>query len=89
MSLTVSEPFHFLEFRHGPISMLDRRTMVVGLVSEEQRSYEQAVLSDIKKHGGSTLTLSERQADIELDFGMYQLTFAVTPPTGPPAQPAR
>jgi len=44
--------------------------MVVGLLSEEQRGYEQAVLSDIKKHGGSTLTLSERQADIEFDSSL-------------------
>lgn len=70
MSLTVSEPFHFLEFRHGPISMVDKNTMVVGLLSEAQRAYEQAVLSDIKKYGGSTLTLSESHADIEFNSGL-------------------
>jgi len=70
MSLTVSEPFHFLEFRHGPISMVDKNTLVVGLLSEQQREYEQAVLSDIKKHGGNTLTLGESHADIEFDSGL-------------------
>jgi glutamine---fructose-6-phosphate transaminase (isomerizing) len=29
MSQTVTEPFHFLEFRHGPISMVDNHTLVV------------------------------------------------------------
>ena len=70
MSLTVSEPFHFLEFRHGPISMVDGNTLVVGLLSEAQREYEQAVLSDVRKHGGNTLTVGESQADIEFDSGL-------------------
>ncbi len=70
MSLTVSEPFHFMEFRHGPISMVDKNTLVVGLLSEAQREYEQAVLSDVKKHGGNTLTLGERHTDIEFRSGL-------------------
>jgi fructoselysine-6-P-deglycase FrlB-like protein len=27
-------PFHFLEFRHGPMSMVNQRAVVVGLVSQ-------------------------------------------------------
>lgn len=33
MTLTHSEPFHFLEFRHGPQSMVTESTLMVGLVS--------------------------------------------------------
>ena len=32
MSQTITEPFHFLEFRHGPISMVDEKTLVIGLI---------------------------------------------------------
>ena len=77
MSLTVSEPFHFMEFRHGPISMVDEKTMVVGLLSDQQREYEQAVLLDVKKHGGHTLTLGESKADIEFDSGLPEMTRGV------------
>src|ERR1044072_1588902 len=35
MTLTHSEPFHFLEFRHGPMSMVNEKAVVVGLLSEE------------------------------------------------------
>ena len=77
MSLTVSEPFHFLEFRHGPISMVDKNTMVVGLLSEEQRQSEQAVLFDVKKLGGHTLALGERNADITFDSGLPKLASGV------------
>ena len=59
MSLSVSEPFHFLEFRHGPISMIDHDTLVIGLLSEERREYEQAVLLDVLKLGGRVITLGE------------------------------
>lgn len=70
MSLTPSEPFHFMEFRHGPISMVDRNTLVVGLLSEQGVEYEQAVLADVRKHRGNTLTLGECEADIEFASGV-------------------
>ena len=35
MSQTVCEPFHFMEFRHGPISMVNKNTLVIGLISEK------------------------------------------------------
>jgi glucosamine--fructose-6-phosphate aminotransferase (isomerizing) len=56
MSQTVSEPFHFFEFRHGPISMVDRNTLVVGLVSEAAHDYETAVLDEVRAVGGRTLS---------------------------------
>ncbi|MCZ7672501.1 MAG: hypothetical protein M5U34_37905 [Chloroflexi bacterium] len=44
MTLTDSEPFHFFEFRHGPMSMVNELTTIVGLLSEEQREEEERVL---------------------------------------------
>jgi len=44
MSLSVSEAFHFLEFRHGPKSVVDCSTLVVGLLSDTARDYELAVV---------------------------------------------
>jgi glutamine---fructose-6-phosphate transaminase (isomerizing) len=34
MSLSHSEPFHFLEYRHGPMSMVTDKTLLYGLLSE-------------------------------------------------------
>lgn len=70
MSLTVSEPFHFMEFRHGPVSMVDPHTTVVGLLSDQNRAPELAVLQDIQRLGGRTFTLGESGADIEFRSGM-------------------
>jgi glucosamine--fructose-6-phosphate aminotransferase (isomerizing) len=59
MSLTISEAYHFLEFRHGPKSMVDGRTLVVGLLSDAAREAEVAVLREVKELGARVLILAE------------------------------
>jgi glucosamine--fructose-6-phosphate aminotransferase (isomerizing) len=59
MSLTSAEAFHFMEFRHGPMAMVNDRTLVVGLVSGSARAYEVAVLSEMQALGARVLALSE------------------------------
>ena len=64
MTLTHSEPFHFLEFRHGPMSMVNEKAVVVGLVSESNFSHEIAVLNEMRALGGRILSLGESGVDI-------------------------
>jgi glucosamine--fructose-6-phosphate aminotransferase (isomerizing) len=59
MSLTTSEAYHSLEFRHGPKSMVDEGTLVVGLLSDEAREAETAVLNEMKELGATILILAE------------------------------
>jgi glucosamine--fructose-6-phosphate aminotransferase (isomerizing) len=59
MSLTTSEAYHFLEFRHGPKSMVDEQTLVVGLLSDVAREAEAAVLREMKELGATILILAE------------------------------
>lgn len=65
MSLTTSEAYHFLEFRHGPKSMVDEGTLVVGLLSEAARQAEVAVLREMKELGGRILVLTEAEDGLE------------------------
>jgi glucosamine--fructose-6-phosphate aminotransferase (isomerizing) len=51
MSLTASEAYHALEFRHGPMSMCDETAAVIALISRERFELEQAVLDDIAPFG--------------------------------------
>jgi glucosamine--fructose-6-phosphate aminotransferase (isomerizing) len=64
MSLTHSEAFHFLEFRHGPKSMVTRNTLVIGLISEENSTNEFSVLDDMRNLGGQVLSIGESHTDI-------------------------
>jgi glucosamine--fructose-6-phosphate aminotransferase (isomerizing) len=59
MSLTHSEPFHFMEFRHGPKSMVTPETLVVGLRSTVNAAQEAAVLEDVQALGGRVLDMAE------------------------------
>ncbi len=64
MTLTHSEPFHFLEFRHGPMSMVNQNAVVVGMLSDSNRAHEAKVLSEMKMLGGTVASLGESEADV-------------------------
>jgi glutamine---fructose-6-phosphate transaminase (isomerizing) len=64
MSLTHSEAFHFMEFRHGPMSMITDTAAVIGLVSGVNRKYEQAVLDQMQALGAQVFSLAEADADV-------------------------
>ncbi len=57
MSLSYAEAFHPLEFRHGPMSMVDEHSLIVGLLSDTALRYELQVLRDMQALGGRTLAL--------------------------------
>jgi glucosamine--fructose-6-phosphate aminotransferase (isomerizing) len=59
MSLSYSEGYHPLEFRHGPMSMVDERTLVVGFLSDTGLTEEIRVLKDMGALGARTLALVE------------------------------
>lgn len=65
MTLTHSEPFHFLEFRHGPMSMVNGNTVVVGMLSDTNRVHEARVLAEMKMFGAMVAALGESDADVE------------------------
>jgi glucosamine--fructose-6-phosphate aminotransferase (isomerizing) len=70
MTLTHSEPFHFLEFRHGPKAMVSSTSLVVGLLSEQARAHEAAVLEEMCGLGARTLSLGEDEADVPFASGL-------------------
>ncbi len=59
MSLSHSEPFHFMEFRHGPKSMVTPSALTIGLRSTVNGQKEAAVLEDVKALGGRVLDIAE------------------------------
>lgn len=67
MSLSYSEAFHFMEFRHGPKSMVDESTLIVGLISEAGRKQEIAVLEEMQELGATILALADYDSGLE-DF---------------------
>lgn len=74
MTLSHSEPFHFLEFRHGPISMVNEHTLIVALLSQNGYESERQVLDDVRKLGGRVFTVAESDADIAFNSGLDEET---------------
>jgi glucosamine--fructose-6-phosphate aminotransferase (isomerizing) len=72
MTLTHSEPFHFLEFRHGPMSMVTDTTQLLGLLSESNRSQEAAVLEEMRNFGGNILSMGESNTDVMFKCGLSE-----------------
>jgi glucosamine--fructose-6-phosphate aminotransferase (isomerizing) len=59
MSLSQAETFHSLEIRHGPMSMVDEQTLIVGFVSNNGLAEEIRVLKDMRALGARVLALVE------------------------------
>ncbi len=70
MSLSHSEPFHFMEFRHGPQSMITEQTLMVGLVGEQNRAAESAVINEMRQRGAQILSIGEDDTDVAFDSGV-------------------
>lgn len=59
MSLSYAEAYYPLEFRHGPMSMVNERTLVIGFLSDTGLLEELDVLKDMQQLGARTLALIE------------------------------
>ena len=72
MTLTQSEPFHFLEIRHGPMSMVNEHTLIAGLLSDANRAREGKVLAEMEGLGARVLGLAETGAQVCFDFNVAE-----------------
>jgi glucosamine--fructose-6-phosphate aminotransferase (isomerizing) len=59
MSLTNSEAFHVLEYRHGPMALADEKALIVGMIGASAPEEELAVLREAHAAGARTLALIE------------------------------
>jgi glutamine---fructose-6-phosphate transaminase (isomerizing) len=83
MSLSFSQVFHSLEFRHGPKSVVTRDTLLIFLLSEHGYEAECDLLEEMKSLGGTTLVIANQANDrvraaadllVELQIPLTELT---------------
>lgn len=55
MSLSYAQTFHPMEYRHGPISLIDERSLVVLLYSEDTLAEESKLAREIQDKGGKVI----------------------------------
>lgn len=78
MTLSYSEAFHFLEFRHGPMSMVNAQSLVVGLISEAGLPHEVAVLREMRERGARTLAITPVKLDADVADYQFVLPGGLT-----------
>lgn len=71
MSLSYSEAFPFLEFRHGPMSMVSPGTLVVGLLSEKNMAREFEVLKEMHDLGAKIMAITPtKMANDDIEYAL-------------------
>ncbi|MDM9624929.1 SIS domain-containing protein [Rhizobium sp. S152] len=65
MSQALTQPFHPLEYRHGPISLVDEKTAAVMLYSTDQKDAETKLVEELREKGAIVIGLGG-PGDIEL-----------------------
>ncbi|MFJ8515609.1 SIS domain-containing protein [Lysinibacillus xylanilyticus] len=68
MTQTECESYSNLEFRHGPISIVDEATVVILFTQKETKDFDQALIKDIQKLGGFVGVIGIASADLEADL---------------------
>lgn len=73
MTLTPSECYYSLEYRHGPISIADEKTVVAYFVSENTREEDARLIGELKALGSCVIALGAVTAEIaasaDVSFG--------------------
>ncbi|MEO8240872.1 MAG: SIS domain-containing protein [bacterium] len=67
MSITYSQSFHPLEFRHGPISLIDELSVVVVLYSADTAAEEARVARDVQAKGARVIGFNG-PGDLRIDL---------------------
>jgi glucosamine--fructose-6-phosphate aminotransferase (isomerizing) len=57
MSLSFAQAYHPLEYRHGPIALVDEQTLAVAMFADDARPEELRIVADIQAKGGRVLGL--------------------------------
>jgi glucosamine--fructose-6-phosphate aminotransferase (isomerizing) len=80
MSISYSQAFHPMEYRHGPISLVDDKTLVVMLYSADTREEEARLVAEVKAKGAVVVGLGgPGDLTIPADLDGLSQTLAVLP----------
>ena len=72
-ALVQVEAFHTLEFRHGPVSMVDKGTVVFLLVPKGEAAWERRIGEELAQLGGQVVPVEYTLQDLPLALVPFQL----------------
>lgn len=78
MAISNSEAYYSLEYRHGPMALVDDKTLITQYITEECEELEAALMEEMKEYGGRIFIIGDKLTNktkkcadyyIELDCG--------------------
>ena len=69
MSISYSQSFHPMEYRHGPVSLIDGKSLVVMLYSGTTATEEAALVAELRAKGATVIGVNG-PGDLRLDTGL-------------------
>jgi glutamine---fructose-6-phosphate transaminase (isomerizing) len=69
MSISYSQAFHPMEYRHGPISLIDDRSLVVMLYSHNTAHEEAALVAELQSKGARVIGING-PGDLTINLGL-------------------
>lgn len=69
MSISYSQSFHPMEYRHGPISLIDDRSVVTILYSDTTSQAEAKIAADVQAKGARVIGING-PGDLRIDLGV-------------------
>ncbi|WP_054950664.1 SIS domain-containing protein [Numidum massiliense] len=80
MTQLFAEAFNPLEFRHGPISVLNERCRAFVLSNRTMSDLERDVVSDVRKYGANVVAIGDAVSDFSADE-VFDLASGLTDPS--------
>lgn len=71
MSVANSEAYHSLEYRHGPMSLADKNTLIVYLLSDKTAEAEVKLMGEMNALGAKSLVICEKATPGIVDKANY------------------
>lgn len=69
MSLSYSQAFHPMEYRHGPVSLIDEGSLVVMLYAPDTAAEEAALVAELQAKGARVIGF-DGPGDLQIDLGL-------------------
>ncbi len=72
MGLSNSEAYYTLEYRHGPMSLVDSNTLIVLFTDKDTAEHDNKLMSEMKSYGATTVLIGENISE-DMPYIDYKL----------------
>lgn len=73
MAISNSEAYYSLEYRHGPMALVDDKTLITQYITEECEELEATLMKEMKEYGAKTFIIGDRLTNETKNYADYYI----------------